>query len=93
LEQLERIIGRSPEEGYTDAGYKGHKVKNVRVILSGQKRGITDKIKKNMRRRAVIEPIIGHAKNDGLLGRNWLKGRKGDQLNALFAAIGSSFAS
>jgi IS5 family transposase len=41
-----------------------------------------------MRRRAVIEPIIGHAKNDGLLGRNWLKGRKGDQLNALFAAIG-----
>lgn len=88
LEQLERIIGRSPEEGYTDARYKGHKVKNVRVILSGQKRGITDKIKKNMRRRAVIEPIIGHAKNDGLLGRNWLKGRKGDQLNALFAAIG-----
>lgn len=88
LEQLERIIGRLPEESYADAGYKGHKVKNTRVILSGQKRGITDKIKKNMRKRAVIEPIIGHAKNDGLLGRNWLKGRKGDQLNALFAAIG-----
>lgn len=88
LEQLERIIGRSPDENYTDKGYKGHKIRNRRVILSGQKRGVTDKIKKNMRRRAVIEPIIGHAKNDGLLGRNWLKGRKGDQLNALFAAIG-----
>jgi IS5 family transposase len=37
---------------------------------------------------AIREPIIGHAKNDGHLGHHWLKGKKGDQLNALFSSIG-----
>ena len=36
----------------------------------------------------MVEPIIGHAKNDGLLGRNWLQGRGGDRSNALLAAAG-----
>ena len=49
---------------------------------------MTEKIKRWLKRRAVVEPIIGHAKNDGLLGRNWLKGRAGDRCNALLAAAG-----
>ncbi len=36
----------------------------------------------------AIEPIIGHMKNDGLLGRNYLKGRDGDAMNVLLAAAG-----
>ena len=36
----------------------------------------------------MVEPVIGHAKNDGLLGRNWLAGRAGDRCNALLAAVG-----
>ena len=36
----------------------------------------------------MVEPIIGHAKNDGLLGRHWLQGRAGDRCNALLAAAG-----
>jgi IS5 family transposase len=56
--------------------------------MTGQKRGVTDKIKRWLKRRAVVEPVIGHAKNDGLLGRNWLKGRTGDRCNTLLAAAG-----
>lgn len=89
LQQLESIIGRPPDEGYVDKGYRGHGCKKpTRIIISGQKRGVTSKIKQNMKRRSVIEPIIGHAKNDGHLGRHWLKGTKGDQINAAFSAIG-----
>ena len=58
------------------------------VYITGQKRGVTDKIKRWLKRRSVVEPVIGHAKNDGLLGRNWLKGRTGDRCNTLLAAAG-----
>jgi IS5 family transposase len=49
---------------------------------------VTETIKRWLKRRAVVEPVIGHAKNDGLLGRNWLGGRAGDRSNALLAAVG-----
>jgi len=74
-----------------DQGYKGHRLTGhprTAVYITGQRRGVTDKIKRWLKRRAVVEPIIGHAKNDGLLGRNWLKGRAGDRCNALLAAAG-----
>jgi hypothetical protein len=72
-------------------GYKGHQLTghpHTAVYITGQRRGVTDKIKRWLKRRAVVEPIIGHAKNDGLLGRNWLQGRGGDRSNALLAAAG-----
>lgn len=49
------------------SGYKGHKWEESRtkVYLSGQKRGVTPAIKKDINHRSIIEPIIGHAKNDG----------------------------
>jgi len=82
-----------PPLHYTmDKGYRGHGIKEgPKVILSGQKRGVTPWLTKEMKRRSVIEPIIGHAKNDGLMGRNYLKGQKGDQLNAILAAAGFNF--
>lgn len=89
LDQLEEVVGCPPDESYVDKGYKGHKCQErTRVYMSGQKRGVTQKIKQEIKRRSVIEPIIGHAKNDGYLGYHWLKGKKGDQLNALFSVIG-----
>ena len=92
LSNLKNLIGRELECSYVDKTYRGHKIKQgTRVIVSGQKRGVTDKIKREMRQRSVIEPVIGHAKNEGLLGRNWLKEKKGDQLHALFSAIGFNF--
>jgi hypothetical protein len=38
-----------------------------------------------MRRRAAIEPVIGHLKDDHRMGRNHLKGREGDRINAVLA--------
>ena len=41
---------------------------------------------KQLRRRAAIEPIIGHLKSDFRMARNYLKGAIGDHLNVLLAA-------
>jgi len=41
-----------------------------------------------VRRRSVIEPVIGRMKADGRLGRCYLKGRAGDQANAILSAVG-----
>jgi transposase, IS5 family len=41
-----------------------------------------------LKRRNAIEPIIGHLKNDGLLGRNYLKGELGDAMHAILCAAG-----
>jgi len=92
LDQIETIVGKCPGRSYVDKGYRGHKLKGKgQIIISGQKRGVTPNIKREMKRRSVIEPIIGHAKNDGLLGRNYLKGQRGDQMNAILSAVGFNF--
>src|SRR5580693_3717358 len=91
LDDVREIVGRSPLRVAVDQGYKGHRLTghpHTAVYITGQRRGVTDKIKRWLKRRAVVEPVIGHAKNDGLLGRNWLKGRAGDRCNALLAAAG-----
>ena len=44
-----------------------------------------------MRRRAAIEPVIGHSKNDHRMGRNHLKGHEGDRINAVLAAASYNF--
>ncbi|KAF3984758.1 MAG: transposase, partial [Methylococcales symbiont of Hymedesmia sp. n. MRB-2018] len=45
-----------------------------------------DKKRKLCKRRAAIEPIIGHLKSDFRLSRNLLKGNIGDEINVLMAA-------
>ncbi|MEG3641588.1 IS5/IS1182 family transposase, partial [Magnetococcus sp. PR-3] len=50
--------------------------------------GITPTIKKELKRRNAIEPIIGHLKSEGRLDRNFLRGVLGDQLNVLISGIG-----
>jgi len=42
--------------------------------------------RKKFRRRAAIEPVIGHLKSDHRMARNYLKGFKGDEINLLLAA-------
>lgn len=52
-------------------------------------RGISSPtIKRELRRRNAIEPIIGHTKSDGLLERNHLAGANGDAINAILVAAG-----
>lgn len=45
-----------------------------------------------MKRRAAIEPVIGHVKADHRMGRNHLKGRNGGRINAVLAAAGDNFS-
>ena len=88
LVQVERITGYKPQEVFVDRGYRGHGVCDSQVFISGQKRGINARLKRLLKRRQAVEPIIGHIKNDGLLGRNYLKGSRGDQMNAMLSCAG-----
>jgi IS5 family transposase len=92
IEEMERWTGISAERIYVDKGYQGHDYPNKhRVFRSGQKRGITPTIKKELRRRSAVEAVIGHLKSDGRLGRNFLKGRDGDKINAILAGAGYNY--
>jgi IS5 family transposase len=90
LEQAQRLTGVAPREAYVDRGYRGHGVAldKLKVWIAGAKRGVTVAIKKKLKRRNAIEPVIGHMKNDGRLGRNFLKGTQGDAMNALLCGAG-----
>ena len=62
-----------------------------KVSISGQKRGVNEAIKRELRRRSAVEPVIGHAKAEHRMGRNFLKGPHGDAANAVLAAAGYNF--
>ncbi len=44
-----------------------------------------------MKRRAAVEPSIGHLKQEHRMDRNRLKGEDGDQINAILSAAGMDF--
>ena len=62
-----------------------------KVYIAGQRRGVTDAIKRELRRRPAVEPVIGHAKGEHGMGRNFLKGAHDDAANAVLAAAGYNF--
>jgi len=88
LEQVEILTDQRPEMAFVDRGYRGHGVENVKVFISGARRGVTRTIAKLLRRRSAIEPMIGHMKNDGRLTRCPLKGTGGDALFAVLCGCG-----
>jgi IS5 family transposase len=89
LEQVRRMTGSVIEEAFVDRGYRGHGETHTTVFIAGQKRGIkTERLKCSLKRREAIEPVIGHLKSDGLLGRNYLKGSEGDQMNVMLSCAG-----
>jgi IS5 family transposase len=78
----------------SESAYRGHNAPHgagLRVYTAGQKRGVTEQIKRELRRRSAVEPVIGHLKEDHRLGRNHLAGRHGDAVNAIMAAVGYNF--
>ena len=92
IEETKALTGREIERVYVDKGYQGHDApRPLRVYRSGQRRGVHGQIKRQLRRRSAIEAVIGHCKTDGHLGRNFLKGRRGDRINAVMSAVGYNF--
>jgi IS5 family transposase len=94
IPEMETLIGNTIERILADKGYRGHNAPpdyKFRVFTSGQKRRMTPKIKRELRRRSAVEPVIGHLKSEHRMGRNYLWHRQGDAANAVLAAVGYNF--
>ena len=94
LPGIEAVTGAALSRILADAGYKGHNAPEehkFKVYTQGQKRGVTPAIKRQLKRRAAVEPVIGHGKEDHRMGRNFLAHRDGDAINAVLAAAGYNF--
>ena len=92
LVQVKRLTGLQPGTAYVDQGYRGHGYEGpteVQVVGRGRKR-LTRSQKRWRKRRAAVEPVIGHLKSDHGLSRNRLHGTDGDRLNVLLAACGQN---
>ena len=87
------LTGVETRRIHVDRGYRGHNHRHkFRVWITGQVRRVTRPIRREMKRRAAVEPVIGHLKAEHRMGRNHLKGRNGDRANAVLAAAGYNFA-
>ena len=62
------------------------------MIVDKRRRGETVKrVWRWMKRRAAIEPTIGHLKSEHRLERNQLRGSIGDAINAILSAAAMNF--
>lgn len=94
LDQVEQLTGKRPKTATVDRGYKGKQMVGTTKInipkppLKRDTEYEKRKKRKQFRRRAAIEPIIGHLKQDHRVARNFLKGQLGDSINFMMAAAG-----
>lgn len=89
LAQVERLTGVQPKRALVDQGFRGtdYHPPDVEVLIA-DKRKRTGSLRRLLKRRNAVEPVIGHAKQDHALGRNYLKGQQGDRMNALLVGCG-----
>lgn len=86
LQQSETLTGVTAKTVAVDRGYRGRHETETSIIHRGKK--LSRRQKKRLRRRSMIEAMIGHMKNDGLLERCHLKGLDGDANHAILCGIG-----
>jgi len=92
LEQVMRLTGKQPKAAKVDRGYRGKKQVGETSILIPSTPKKSDsyyrrkKLSKAHKKRAAIEPIIGHVKSDHRLNCNFYKGVAGDNINIMLAA-------
>lgn len=97
MAQVDRIYGRKVRILAGDRGYRGQEKTGETKIMIPDVPKATDsaymKSKKHafFRKRAGIEPVIGHCKADHRLGRNFYKGLFGDSVNVMLAAAAFNF--
>jgi len=97
LQQCQRILkyvdGSMPKIAIADRGYRGVKqVEGVEILIPNRSKNKQtnyqkQKARKQFRGRAGIEPVIGHIKHDHRMIRNYLKGKMGDVINSICAAM------
>jgi IS5 family transposase len=91
IKQAERLTQWDVKNAYVDLGYRGHDYQGeakVNVVNHRHMKRLTRSARAWMKRRAAIEPIFGHLKSDTRMSRNFLKGREGDQINAILCGCG-----
>lgn len=97
IEQQQRLTGITLKNNFVDRGYRGVKQVLGTTIIAPDKPSKQrtayqkQKLRKGFKRRAAIEPKIGHLKQDHRLSRNFYKGIKGDNINVMLAAAGMNF--
>jgi IS5 family transposase len=97
LEQVKRLVGKLPKQAKVDRGYRGEKqIQETQILIpSNTSKSKTYYQKQQLsqahRKRAGIEPVIGHLKSDHRLKRNFYKGIVGDNLNIMLAAAAFNF--
>src|SRR3974390_1668826 len=72
---MQGILGNTLDRVIADAGYSGHNAPpkyKFKTYTAGQKRRVPPQVKREFKRRAAIEPVIGHLKDDHRMGRNYL---------------------
>ena len=74
---------------FVDKGYKGHGINgHTKVFISGNRKKMSTSEKKQLKRRSSIEATISHMKSEGLLAKSYLKGVKGNEINAILWGLG-----
>lgn len=87
--QIEEITGQEPKKLFVDLGYRGANYeKKGKIYTPYTKKKLVKEDKIMQKRRSAIEPVIGHLKQYGRMGRNYLRGVVGDLVNPLISAIG-----
>ena len=87
VKQTEDLTGEGVKRIGVDRGYRGkvYHPEGKETVIAGSK--IKDRgMKRFLKRRSSIEPVIGHMKQEHRLGRNYLGGIEGDKLNPILAA-------
>jgi len=90
IEQAERLGSFKADEIYVDRGYRGHDYKGnaiVHIVRLGWRK-LPRSFRRWLKRRSVVEAVIGHSKNECRLARNYLLGTEGDKINALLSGCG-----
>ena len=91
LKFVKCATGVPAKEAYCDKGFRGHNHTGDTIVhIAGKKSRLPRSLRKWLKRRCAIEPIIGHLKSDNRMDRNYLKGSIGDKINALLCGCGAN---
>ena len=82
---LIKSTGSEVKQAFVDLGYRGVDADNpgVEVVHRGRIKSMSERQKRQLKRRQAIEPAIGHVKHDNRMIRCYLRGSIGDALHAI----------
>lgn len=96
LEHAEKISGKKFKKVIVDRRYKVKGMIGETTVVTpkppnSKQPYCKSTMRSKCRKRAAIEPTIGHVKHDCRMQRNYLKGIIGNEINALLATAGFNF--